>query len=97
MVGFGWLQGLEATEALYRAGVSSSRPYDYFVVNNLAAFALALGPAAAPGLMRLPGSRLVWIVGGALVAVAAADLSGLSKGEVERIWLPFAPCSEELA
>jgi hypothetical protein len=27
----------------------------------------------------------------ATAAVAAADLSGLSKGEVERIWLPFAP------
>ena len=27
----------------------------------------------------------------ALAAVAVADLSGLSKGEVERIWLPFVP------
>lgn len=26
-----------------------------------------------------------------LVAVAGADVSGLSKAEVERIWLPFAP------
>jgi hypothetical protein len=26
----------------------------------------------------------------ALVAIAAADLSGLSKAEVERIWLPYA-------
>jgi hypothetical protein len=25
-----------------------------------------------------------------VAAVALADLSGLSKGEVERIWLPFA-------
>jgi hypothetical protein len=25
-----------------------------------------------------------------MVAVLAADLSGLSKAEVERIWLPFA-------
>ncbi|MPY72608.1 MAG: hypothetical protein GEU92_21510 [Alphaproteobacteria bacterium] len=27
----------------------------------------------------------------ALVAVALADLSQLSRGEVERIWLPFVP------
>ncbi len=27
---------------------------------------------------------------GAVAAVLAADLSGLSKAEVERIWLPFA-------
>jgi hypothetical protein len=26
----------------------------------------------------------------AVAAIAAADLSGLSKAEVERIWLPFA-------
>jgi hypothetical protein len=28
-------------------------------------------------------------VGGALTAIAIAALSGMSKGEVERIWLPF--------
>ena len=34
----------------------------------------------------------VWLlVGGALVVVALADLSGMSKAEVERIWLPFVP------
>ena len=27
---------------------------------------------------------------GAAAAIVAADLSGLSKAEVERIWLPFA-------
>ena len=29
------------------------------------------------------------LAGGALAAVAVANLSGLSEGEVERIWLPF--------
>ena len=34
----------------------------------------------------------MWLlVGAALVVVAIADLSGMSKGEVERIWLPFTP------
>ncbi|GAB3226186.1 hypothetical protein GCM10027452_42520 [Micromonospora halotolerans] len=37
---------------------------------------LALGPT-----VLLPAS--------AALAVAAADLSGMSKAEVERIWLPF--------
>ncbi|MGW1450396.1 hypothetical protein ACWCO3_19240, partial [Micromonospora sp. NPDC002411] len=32
----------------------------------------------------------VWLPVAAAVAVLAADLSGLSKAEVERIWLPFA-------
>src|SRR5919106_1237806 len=89
--GFWWLDGLAATVERYRAGVSSARPYTYFVVANLAAFALALGPAAAGGLARLLPQRAWLICGPALVAVLLADLSGLSKGEVERIWLPFLP------
>ena len=33
----------------------------------------------------------MWLlVGAALLAVALAGISGMSKGEVERIWLPFA-------
>ena len=33
---------------------------------------------------------LTWLPLAALVAIVCADASGLSKGEVERIWLPFA-------
>jgi hypothetical protein len=44
---------------------------------------------------RLPadplGPPLRWLAGASLIAVTVADLSGLSKGEVERIWLPFLP------
>ena len=43
-------------------------------------------PAADPFV-----APLRWLAGASLVAVAVADLSGLSKGEVERIWLPFLP------
>jgi hypothetical protein len=34
--------------------------------------------------------RLAVLVGAALAALLAADLSGMSKAETERIWLPFA-------
>ena len=89
--GFWWPDGLGATLDAYGSGVSADRPFSYFAVANLAAFAIALGPASALGLAALRDRRVWLIVGVALVAVAAADLSGLSKGEVERIWLPFVP------
>lgn len=100
--GFWWPDGLVATRQAYVAGVASRRPYGYFLVANLAAFALVTGPAAAVALTRLrparpadtdtASPRRLWLlVGGALLAVVLADLSGLSKGEVERIWLPFVP------
>jgi methylthioxylose transferase len=89
--GFWWPAGLEATIERYEAGIAARRPYGFFLVGNLAAFAVALGPAVAVGVARLRDRRLWVLVGAALLALAAADLSGLSKGEVERIWLPFVP------
>ncbi len=89
--GFWWVDGLEATRARYWAGVGGRRPYSYFAFGNLAAFALVLGPAAAVGLALLRDRRVLLLVGGALLAVLLADISGMSKAEVERIWLPFVP------
>ncbi|MFP5363170.1 MAG: hypothetical protein ACLGI5_10630 [Thermoleophilia bacterium] len=88
---FNWLDGLQATREQYLAGVSRRRPYAEFLVVSLAAFALAAGPAVAAGLAQLRdrGARL--LAGGAAAAVVAADLSGMSKGETERIWLLFVP------
>ncbi|MCX4474066.1 hypothetical protein OOK41_27795 [Micromonospora sp. NBC_01655] len=45
------------------------------------------GPATGSPVRRDPA---VWLPVAAAVAVLAADASGLSKAEVERIWLPFA-------
>lgn len=91
IAGFFWPDGLSATRDLYHAGIASRRPYADFLVINLAAFLIALGPAVVAGLMRLRDRRVWVLAGGALAAVAAADLSGLSRGETERIWLPFTP------
>jgi methylthioxylose transferase len=88
--GFWWFDGLAATRTQYFAGVASRRPYLEFLLVNLACFAIALGPAIAVALVRLRDRRLWLLVGAALLAVAVAGLSGMSKGEVERIWLPFA-------
>ncbi|GAA0805182.1 hypothetical protein [Spirilliplanes yamanashiensis] len=91
--GFWWLDGYHLVVQRYYQGIAADRPYGYWVWANLAALAVAAGPAAFAVLRRAavggPAAyRLLPL--GAAAAVLAADLSGLSKAEVERIWLPFA-------
>ena len=88
LAGFWWVDGLRATVHEYHV-LDLERPYAYFLLANVAAFALQVGPASAVALARLR-DRAVWLlVGGGLAAAIVANLSGLSEGEVERIWLPF--------
>jgi hypothetical protein len=90
-MGFSWFAGFAATRHIYWTGVAIHRPYSYFFVADLALFAVATGPAVAIALGWLRDRRVWLLVGPALVVVALADVSGMSKGEVERIWLPFVP------
>ncbi|MYX18556.1 hypothetical protein GTY77_00455 [Streptomyces sp. SID8380] len=46
-------------------------------------------PRPGTGVEAAPQARLAFLVCAALVALLAADLSGMSKAETERIWLPF--------
>ena len=91
LYGFWWFDGLRTTRGLYWEGTAKFRPWTYFLIGNLGALLLALGPAFSFGLARLRDRR-VWLpVGTALACVALADVSQYSKGEVERIWLSFMP------
>jgi hypothetical protein len=98
--GFWWFTGLERVQVIYAASIAATRPYSYFVWANLAAVLFALGPAvvaAARRAVALPAG-VALLAGAGLAAILLADLSGLSKAEVERIWLPFAvwlvvPCA----
>lgn len=90
--GFWWFEGLDATRTEYAAGAGGFRPRWYFsLLGNPAAFIAAIGPAVLVAMVRLRDARLWLVAGGALAGVVLANLSGLSKGEVERIWLPFVP------
>ena len=90
--GFWWLDGYHLVVERYYQGIADDRPYDYWVWANLAALVVVVGPAAVAGLTRLrrSPSAVSYLVLAALLAVLLADLSGLSKAETERIWLPFA-------
>ncbi|MEV0457236.1 hypothetical protein [Catellatospora methionotrophica] len=93
--GFWWLDGYHLVVHRYYQGIASERAYHYWVFANLAAVLLAAGPAAAVVVRRvaakLPRERApeLLLPAAAVLAIAAADLSGMSKAEVERIWLPF--------
>ena len=84
LAGFWWYEGYELVKVRYYQDVGTPRPYWYWVWANLAALVLVIGPAAVKGLHKDK-----WIIA-AGIAIVAADLSGLSKAETERIWLPFA-------
>jgi len=88
--GYWWLDGLSAADGRVRSGPSyADRPLGFFVFANLAAAALALGPAAVAGVGSLGRSRLALLPLAALVGILISDLTGLVRGETERIWLPF--------
>jgi hypothetical protein len=98
--GFWWFTGFERVQVIYAASIAATRPYTYFVWANLAALLFALGPAVVAAARRaaaLP-TGVALMAGAGLAAILLADVSGMSKGEVERIWLPFAvwlviPCA----
>lgn len=100
--GFAWWEAYPVLVERYYAGIASDRPYEYWVWANLAVFGFSAGPVAGAAvalvLSRLRAIResgplgvLVVLTVAGIGMVLAADLSGMSKAEVERIWLPFVP------
>lgn len=104
LAGFWWLDGYHLLVQRYYQGVAAYRPYSYWVWGDLAVTAIAVGPAVIAGMRRAVADTFLtkqwrrgveWepvlvLVLAALLTIVCADLSGLSKAEVERIWLPFA-------
>ena len=96
--GFSWFSGLATTRLQYVTTIASIRPYGYFVWGDLVVAVVALGPAVVAGLLLAsrPGTAPRWhglapLVLGSLVALLVADISGMAKSEVERIFQPFLP------
>lgn len=92
LAGFWWFDGLAATGIRYHDGIASVRSGSYFAfLGNPAAVGLALGPVAWVAVARVRDVSLSVLAYPAIAALLLADASGLSKAEVERIWLPFTP------
>ncbi|MEV5440610.1 hypothetical protein AB0K80_32095 [Streptomyces sp. NPDC052682] len=101
LAGFDWWEAYRLLVTRYHQGAGGVRPYGYWVWANLACAVFITGVATVAGLRRTGGllvrhrgevaeRRLALLVSAAFLALLAADLSGMSKAETERIWLPFA-------
>lgn len=105
VIGFDWWEAYHLLVERYYEGAAGVRPYAYWVWANLACTVLITGLATVAGLRRAgvvlirrrgegdartEDLRLAFLVAAALLALLVADLSGMSKAETERIWLPFA-------
>lgn len=99
LTGFRWWEAFPILVTRYYDGIQSVRPYGYWVWANLGAWTFTTGLAAwaafprgiADAWRRDSGDRhAVAILGCAgLASILVATLSGMSKAETERIWLPF--------
>jgi hypothetical protein len=101
--GFEWWRAYPVLTTRYFAGIASRRPYAYWIWGNLGALAISAGPvvgaAVGASLAHIRSLRklsegirpIVLLTLAALVTILLADVSGMSKAEVERIWLPFIP------
>ncbi|MFE4963263.1 hypothetical protein [Streptomyces sp. NPDC056660] len=102
LAGFDWWEGYRLLVTRYYQGIGGTRPYGYWVWANLACTVIITGLATVAGLRRAGATlvhrrtagsapvRLAFLVAVALLALLVADVSGMSKAETERIWLPFA-------
>jgi hypothetical protein len=81
---------LKATDAVYRHGIASIRPYAYWLFGSPVAFGIALGIPTAWAVLRALAVRDPAALALAALVIVGAVL-GVTKAETERIWLPFVP------
>lgn len=95
--GFSWWDAYPVLSDRYWDGIAADRPAAYWMWGNLAALLVSAGPLLGAGLGATAASSrrgpraVVWLVGAAALSIVVADLSRMSKAEVERIWLPWVP------
>ena len=96
LAGFWWFDGYVLVQERYWQGIAMNRPFQYWAWANFASVVCAVGLGTVAGVSRAFNLTLIrgrsgvhLLILGALLATVCADLSMLSKAEVERIWLPY--------
>lgn len=91
--GYAWWEAYPVLRERYYAGYASVRHYWYWVWGNLGAWTFTSGLAvwaAFPAAWRsLRTNVAAQLAGAAVLTIGVATLSGMSKAETERIFLPF--------
>jgi hypothetical protein len=92
--GFAWWEAYPVLRERYHDGIASERPYSYWLWADIAAWTFTVGLvvwAAFPRAVRASRNRdpMAQLAAAALLTILVATISGMSKAEVERIWLPF--------
>ena len=90
-VGFVWPSGLSVAQADWSVRVGPHRSWLLWAVLDLVVLVIACGPSIVPAARRIRRTPGWPFVLGAAIGVGFAIGSGLSRGEVERSWLPFFP------
>ncbi len=96
VLGFSWFDGYTLVQQRYWQGIAKYRPFQYWWWANLASVVCAIGLGSVAGITRVFDAAAIrrrcgfgLLLLAMLTAIVCADLSMLSKAEVERIWLPF--------
>ncbi len=98
--GFYWWEAYPVLVDRYWDGVAAVRPQGYWIFGNIGALLFSAGPLIGAGVAygisdrrRLLSAERValFLAGAAALSILIADISRMSKSEVERIWLPFIP------
>ncbi len=97
VLGFAWWEAYPVLVDRYWYGIAATRPASYWMWGNLGALLVSGGPLLGAGLAvaarrhRGEARVVALLAGAAALTVVLADVSRMSKAEVERIWLPFVP------
>lgn len=89
--GFWWFDGVRGTHQAWALGKGDDRPYLYSFLADFAVLAVLTGPATAAAAARRPRGATLVLAAASLLAVLSLAAAGVTRLEVERIWLPFAP------
>jgi hypothetical protein len=88
--GYDPFAALGATASFYSHGIATIRPYSFWLFGSPAAWAMMLGLPLAWLLLRSLSLGDAAAIATCLL-VLLASVTGLTKAETERVWLPFVP------